>query len=315
MAGRTPRSGRRGWDGDHFPPSKPLPVEGGVVTSRQRGPMARSWWSKRFVDVLESYGLGGRMQRGRRYARQGQVIYLEVAPGLVSAQVQGSRPDPYEVSIKLAELTTDQWDQVLTQMTQRLGLIAELVAGRVPEELEAAFSDVGVALFPPTWAALGARCGCPDNTSPCKHLAAVLYVLADQLDDDPWLLTQWRGRTREEIIDTLRPAQASQSASQGQDPVLQPSPEPAAQPPQPPPQAVAPWWPLPPGDIAEPDLMVDRSQAFDVPTGGPTLARLSPLELGGTKLSEVLAPLYDVLGHYSSHGEGLEPIDPAWPSE
>jgi uncharacterized Zn finger protein len=74
-----------------FPASKPIPVEGGLVTSKRRGQMADTWWSKRFVDVLESYGLGGRMQRGRRYARQGQVMTLNVTPGLIAAQVQGSR--------------------------------------------------------------------------------------------------------------------------------------------------------------------------------------------------------------------------------
>lgn len=66
-------AGRR-WDDpwQRFPPSVPLPVQGGGATSRQRGPMATMWWSRRFVEVLESYGLGARMQRGRRYARTGQ---------------------------------------------------------------------------------------------------------------------------------------------------------------------------------------------------------------------------------------------------
>ena len=74
----------RRWDApwDTFPPSRPLPAEGGIATRRQRGAMAASWWSQRFVEVLESYGLGTRMQRGRRYARQGQVLDVDVTPGL-----------------------------------------------------------------------------------------------------------------------------------------------------------------------------------------------------------------------------------------
>ena len=46
---------RRGWDDPwkKYPKSKPLPADGGVATSKQRGAMAASWWSQRFVEVLE----------------------------------------------------------------------------------------------------------------------------------------------------------------------------------------------------------------------------------------------------------------------
>ena len=95
---------RRGWDDrwQRYPESVPLPTADGLATSKQRGAMAATWWSRRFVDVLESFGLGTRMQRGRRYARAGQVLSFDVQPGILVAQVQGSRRTPYVVTVAVA---------------------------------------------------------------------------------------------------------------------------------------------------------------------------------------------------------------------
>lgn len=207
----------------------PLPVENGVSTRKKRGAMANRWWSKRFTDVLDSYGLGARMQRGRRYARQGQVMTIAVDAGLLAAQVQGSRNTPYLVSVRLAEISDRKWAKIEAEMKARTGLVAALLAGEVPEDLVDVFDAVKAPLLPAHWRDLRASCTCPDSANPCKHLAAVLYVFADQLDDDPWLLLQWRGRSRTEIVDLLRDGQQAG-------------------------EAVAPWWPFGPGEV--PDEML-----------------------------------------------------------
>jgi len=262
-------------------PSKPLATEGGLVTSRQRGPMADSWWSQRFVQVLESYGLGGRMQRGRRYARTGQVVHLEVRPAMVSAQVQGSRPSPYRVFLEFPTPTTEQWAVIGTALSSKVGFGAQLLAGQVPAELEAVFREVGVDLFPRRWTDLRTECSCPDWGDPCKHIAAVLYVLADQLDADPWLLLEWRGRTRQEI---LAPFQHSP-----------PSPD----------DEIAPWWPfgpgalpraaLPPSERPPDDATLDLD--FDAGPAGLVLHRLEELDIqvAGQPLREALQPAYEQL--------------------
>ena len=207
-------AGRR-WDDpwQRYPASVPLPAEGGLATSRQRGAMAAAWWSRRCVEVLESYGLGTRMQRGRRYARTGQVLTLDVSAATVAAQVQGSRRTPYLVTVSLPEPTAKQWRAIDAAMRAKVGFVARLLAGEVPADLEDVFHATGVALFPRTWKELRARCSCPDWENPCKHIAAVLYVFADQLDTDPWLLLAWRGRTREEILDPLRGSSGPEAAA------------------------------------------------------------------------------------------------------
>ena len=62
--------------------------------SRRAAPLANQWWSQRFTAVLESYGLGPRMERGRRYARGGRVQELLVRRAVwrPGCRVQGPPP-------------------------------------------------------------------------------------------------------------------------------------------------------------------------------------------------------------------------------
>lgn len=244
---------RRRWDDpwQRFPASKPLEVEDGITTSKQRGAMAESWWSKRFVDVLDTYGLGARMQRGRRYARTGQLLSFDVHPGQLLAQVQGSRVTPYLVTVDAPATSDSQWAEVDAALASRVKFAARLLAGDVPPELEDVFADAGVALLPKKWSDIVARCTCPDFANPCKHIAAVLYVFADRLDDNPWLLLEWRGRTREQILEPLvsraQTAVVLEGAVSSQPRGHAPGDEgsdPAA--------AVAPWWPIDPSRMQLP---------------------------------------------------------------
>jgi uncharacterized Zn finger protein len=281
---------RRRWEDpwQQFPASKPLAVEGGMSTSKRRGPMADAWWSKRFVDVLESYGLGARMQRGRRYARSGQVMSLDVTPGLIAAQVQGSRRTPYLVTVQSSQPSPSQWDEVDDAFAARVGFAAQLLAGEVPAELEEVFIEAGVPLFPRTWSDVRANCNCPDWENPCKHIAAVLYVYADQLDTDPWLLLLWRGRTRDEVLGHL----GVTSRAGGLD------------------NSVAPWWPLVPGRTpvgvarSEPGpartsvAVVGAVPIAEPPTpAARVLVRMEPLdaEVGGAPLTDLLEVAYEAI--------------------
>ena len=283
-------AGRR-WDDpwQRYPPSVPLPAEGGLATSRQRGAMAATWWSRRFVEVLESYGLGTRMQRGRRYARMGQVLSLDVNAATIAAQVQGSRRTPYLVTVSWPEPTAKQWKAIDAAMRGKVRFVARLLAGEVPPDLEELFHTSGVALFPRTWTELRARCSCPDWENPCKHIAAVLYLFADQLDTDPWVLLAWRGRTRKEILDPLRGSSGAEAAA----------------------EEVAPWWPFTgttmpqPGDLPRP---ADGVQPADPAHADAVLDGLEVLHVtvAGVAFREAVRMVYDRL----VAAGGPDPQDP-----
>jgi uncharacterized Zn finger protein len=187
-----------------FGPSRPLEVEGGVKARSRRGSIGERWWSRRFIDVLESFGMTGRLTRGRNYARRGQVIGFEISCGYVTAQVQGSRPKPYRVRIAVTPLTTPQWRKVERALAAQALFRARLLAGEMPPEIEEVFADCGTPLFPRSARDMDMSCSCPDWGVPCKHLAAVCYVLAEAFDVDPFGILAWRGRGRDELLGALR---------------------------------------------------------------------------------------------------------------
>ncbi len=187
----------------YFPRSTPIPVEGGIKARSRRGEFGEHWWARRWTAVLESYGWDNRLRRGRTYARKGQVLNIEIHPGRVSAQVQGSRRTPYEVRIQVTKLTDAQWSRVVDQMAGQAIFAARLLAGEMPPDIEEAFTAAGVSLFPHHHE-IGMSCSCPDWAVPCKHIAAVYYLLAEEFDRDPFLLFLLRGATREYVMDALR---------------------------------------------------------------------------------------------------------------
>lgn len=192
--GRFPRGRRK-------PPRK---VEGGITARNRRGAIGETWWSARFVDVLESFAIGSRLTRGRSYARGGQVLDLRVGAGLVSARVQGSRRKPYDVRIGVGTLSARAWKQLEEALGGQALYAARLLAGEMPHEIEEVFAALDLSLFPATSRELETDCSCPDVANPCKHIAATYYILAEAFDDDPFLIFAWRGRTRDELVTNLR---------------------------------------------------------------------------------------------------------------
>ncbi|HVC05222.1 MAG TPA: SWIM zinc finger family protein [Candidatus Acidoferrales bacterium] len=194
---------RRSSSGWWPPPSKPRPAVG-IRARSTRGAIGATWWSRRFVDLLESFNIGARLQRGRTYARGGQVLNLTVESAVVEARVQGSRVRPYRITIELATLSPSEWDRVEAAMVERAVFLARLLAGEMPPEIEEVFAAHAIALFPASRRDLVWDCSCPDWGDPCKHVAAVLLILAEAFDRDPFLVFRWRGRSRDELLASLR---------------------------------------------------------------------------------------------------------------
>lgn len=197
----------------YFKPSQPIRTDEGIKAKSERGAFAKSWWAKRWIQVLESFGWSSRLQRGRSYARSGQVLDLDLTPGQVKARVQGSQPTPYKVSINVAPLTADQWEHVTAALAQQAIFAAQLLAGDVPHEIEAVFAEVGVPLFPESANDIETKCSCPDYANPCKHIAAVYYLLGERFDEDPFLIFALRGRTQQQVLDALRSRRAASAQS------------------------------------------------------------------------------------------------------
>lgn len=164
----------------------------------------REWWAQRWVDVLESFGWIRRLERARNYARQGNVLSIVFKDHKVFAQVQGTAPEPYQVSLALDPFTEEQWNYVIETMSEQAIFSAKLLAGEMPHNIEEVFTANGLSLFPLTKFDIHSRCSCPDPANPCKHIGAVYYLLGDRFSEDPFVLFQLRGRSKDQIIQALR---------------------------------------------------------------------------------------------------------------
>ncbi|MGJ3239546.1 MAG: SWIM zinc finger family protein [Anaerolineae bacterium] len=188
---------------DYDTPIDALKIAGPVRAVSRRGDIGQEWWGRQWVEALEHMGLDGRLQRGKRYARNGSVQMLEISHGKVYAQVKGSQPRPYRTSINLKQLSDEQWQQALDALSEQAIYVAKLLAGEMPGDIEGVFQHIGLSLFPRNQRDIDFVCSCPDWGDPCKHAAAVYYLVAEQLDNDPFILFHIRGRKRDTILKGL----------------------------------------------------------------------------------------------------------------
>lgn len=177
---------------------------------------SREWWAQRWIDVLESFGWVRRLARARVYAREGNVQSIEFKGPKVFARVQGTAPDPYKVTLSLDPFSDEQWGYVIESMAQRAIFSAKLLAGEMPQTIEEVFTANGLSLFPFTKFDIHSKCTCPDPANPCKHIGAVYYLLGDRFSEDPFVLFQLRGRTKEQIIEALRQTRSTPAETTAQ---------------------------------------------------------------------------------------------------
>jgi uncharacterized Zn finger protein len=192
-----------GYDDWYYPPSRPREAKGGIKAQSKQGSFGQHWWAKRWIAVLEEFNLGARLTRGRAYARQGQVLSIEMEQGTIKARVQGSRPRPYDIRIQFRTLSTQEWVRVVQVIASQALFEASLLNGEMPQEIEGAFPQAKVSLFPQAYQDLETSCSCPDWSNPCKHIAAVYYLLGEEFDRDPFLLFKLRGLEHDEFLALL----------------------------------------------------------------------------------------------------------------
>ena len=193
----------------------PLGVKGGIRAQTARGWHARAWWSRHWTEVMEDFRLGARLGRGRTYAVSGQVSALSVAAGRVTATVQGSAREPYVSEIRFRCVRDDAKRRIVAALKARPVHLARLLVGDLPPEVEALFRGEGCPLFPERANDLESRCSCPDWANPCKHLAAVYFLIGEAVSRNPLLLLALRGVSREDLAE---PAPAANGAARPAEP-------------------------------------------------------------------------------------------------
>ncbi|MDI6890174.1 MAG: DEAD/DEAH box helicase [Thermodesulfovibrionales bacterium] len=166
-----------------------------------RRAFGRTWWGNAWVEAMERIDFNtNRLPRGRRYANYGRVREIKVEDASVFARVQGSRPTPYKIKINLSQFSSKQTKKIKNIISSNPSLASELTLGKLPESILDILDRQGVHLLPGKWGDIHADCSCPDWANPCKHLAAVYYLLANEIDKNPFLLFNLRGLSTEALV-------------------------------------------------------------------------------------------------------------------
>jgi uncharacterized Zn finger protein len=166
--------------------------------------MSQEWWSQQWLDLLDKYRFKKRLERARNYAREGNVLKIEFKDQKVLAEVQGTQIEPYSISLWLDIFSDEEWNYIIATLSQRAIFSAKLLAGEMPPDIEDVFAANGLRLFPFSLDNVHSECSCPDQANPCKHIAAVYYLLGDRFSEDPFVLFQLRGKSAQQIITALR---------------------------------------------------------------------------------------------------------------
>ena len=224
--GKRRRGGYDYWGGNYYDYRPTIEAKGGIKAQSKRGAFGESWWAKRWIATLESFNIGARLDRGRSYARKGQVLSIDIDKGVIKSKVQGSRPKPYDITIKVKTLADADWQKLADALSTQAIFAAKLLAGEMPQEIEEAFTGAKLSLFPERRGDLQTNCSCPDSSNPCKHIAAVYYLLGEEFDRDPFLIFKLRGATREEFTKLLGATGVATAKIEADEPQVAAPPEP-----------------------------------------------------------------------------------------
>lgn len=153
----------------------------------------KTWWGDAWLQSLTHIDCANRIPRGARYARSGAVLEIKVQKNVIKAKVQGSRRTPYTETITIPEFSDKEKSKLIDALVAYPGIISNLLDRKLDAEVLDIAKRCGVKIFPSRWDDLKMNCSCPDWAVPCKHLAAVVYMMSKEIDNNPFLVFEMHG--------------------------------------------------------------------------------------------------------------------------
>lgn len=161
-------------------------------TTQQYG---TTWWGRKWLDALSGIDFANRIPRGKSYANTGRVYSLDLnlKKGLITAKVSGNYDPFYTVKIGLPRVAAAKAQRFLDELAASPVILAGLAVRRLDPQVLQAAEKCGIQVFPQRWSDLKLSCSCPDWAVPCKHLAAVIYKMSQEIDANPFVLFELLG--------------------------------------------------------------------------------------------------------------------------
>ena len=169
-----------------------------TLNKPKRRKYGNTWWGNAWIEALEKID-SNRLARGRTYANVGRVLDLEISATKAFATVKGRYRDAYHIEIKLKKFTEQQKNKIIQIIASYPSLGIELGIGKLPADLLMLAEKEDIKILPVSWNDIEADCSCPDWANPCKHLAATYYMLANEIDKDPFILLDLRNIERKDL--------------------------------------------------------------------------------------------------------------------
>ncbi|MDR0970753.1 MAG: DEAD/DEAH box helicase [Lentimicrobiaceae bacterium] len=148
----------------------------------------KTWWGEHWLRSLSNVDYDNRLPRGASYARSGHVKDIKIKDNQIVAKVQGTRPSPYKVTVIVPPFFDEQIEALMTKIIERPALISKLLNRELDPAILTIAEDLGLKVFPHQWTDFKMQCSCPDWAVPCKHLAAVIYMISREIDNNPFLV-------------------------------------------------------------------------------------------------------------------------------
>jgi len=183
-----------------------LDLRGGIrsrLTTGSGDTSNLNWWGRRWIEIIQPIVDHAHYTRGKSCAKKGNVLSLDIRPGLVSALVESNKQAPHIVRFGFNVLTPEALETILPRLKERSVFAAELLAGRLPHEMEEVFREVGIRLFPNEMRIRTFKCTCPSSETICDHIVAVYMLLGEAFDNDPFLLLKLYGLDKKTIVREL----------------------------------------------------------------------------------------------------------------
>ncbi|ANU67229.1 DEAD/DEAH box helicase [Turicimonas muris] len=154
-----------------------------------------TWWGKQWLSALSNIDYENRIPRGKSYANTGKVLSVKIDPArrVIKARVKGHYDPYYRVRIKLPSFSENQVKKLIKQIANSPLVLVKLASRQLDPKVLNICEKLGIHLFPTSWHDLEMECSCPDYAVPCKHIAAVMYVLSKEIDSNPFILFTLRG--------------------------------------------------------------------------------------------------------------------------
>lgn len=178
----------------------------GMELVSRRGPIGRGWHAIALRDGAERLLGASRVSRGKSDARAGKVQWLDVEAGLARGDVLDADGELYQARLELPAFREGDREAFLQVARTRPELPARMAGGTYPQEIEAELARSEVSLLPRDATELSHDCSCLDWPGPCRHVAALLYVLVEAVDETPVLLLTLRGLALEDLVAPREPA-------------------------------------------------------------------------------------------------------------